>query len=341
MTLFGRQRRMQQEEWRRASLENHEPGSQNGRHYFHILPRRDWELGLYPPLRAGGSDPLATYLQQERVKPHTGIHNLCSSWVLCANMYFPFRDAFGRSVLASFLREHMVADLRSCDRVHLEYEHADVDLKPNVVLGEDAGGRGTGQTSPDVAFEITSDRGNGLVLVESKFTEHWLYECSGHKRATKGRPPNPDRSRCGRFSEMIASPATRCHLDQQWGRRYWEYLLPVLDQTIADGLSYCPAAKGGYQLLRQQALAEALAARGRFSVVVSAVAYDGENQDLFRLRGRHDTPIDLRELWPKLFHGRATFATFTHQDWVAHVRLAARKRYPDWLAFVEGRYGFH
>jgi hypothetical protein len=64
--------------------------------------------------------------------------------------------------------------------------------------------------------------------VESKFTEHWFYECSGHKRWTKGRTPNPDRSRCARFGEVVTAPGTMCHAQQGWGRRYWEYLLPVL-----------------------------------------------------------------------------------------------------------------
>src|SRR5215831_1858448 len=35
---------------------------------------------------------------------------------------------------------------------------------------------------PDEAFEVTTPTGPGRVLVESKYTEHWFYECSGYRR---------------------------------------------------------------------------------------------------------------------------------------------------------------
>lgn len=371
MTAFSNRRRVEQETWRRNSLENQQLGRQNGRDYFHILPRHEWELSLFQSLRTGGSDSLSRYLESEGIKAHSGIHNLCSSWILCANLYFPFRNGAGREVLASFLRAKLGIDVHTCDKVHLEYEHPDPSLKPGVLLGEDAGSRGSGQTSPDLAFEITTSGGPGLILVESKFTEHGFYRCSGYKADTSSptsrtfplnredirtrslRVRNPDPSRCRRFQEVVASPATMCHAQQAWNRHYWNILQPILDKNAAAAVVSCPAATGAYQLLRQQALAEALASSGRFTLVVSAVAYDSENRDLFRWRDVEDTSNsvtrrsrsandlkDLRYEWPRLFAGKARFATFAHQDWIAHVRSTTGGTYAEWLSFVGSRYGF-
>jgi hypothetical protein len=256
-------------------------------------------------------------------------------------MFFPFRHAEGREMLAGFLRKQLGLAIDSCTEVHLEYEHPDARLKPRALLGEDGGGRGAGQTSPDVAFEVETPNGTGLMLVESKYTEHWFYECSGHKRVTKGRTPNPDPSRCAAFQRVLDSPATECHVHEAWHRRYWEILGPVIDRSLAASFKYCPAAKGAYQLLRQQALAEALATKGSFALVVSAVAYDAENtEDLFMSHGFSREVVDLRELWPRLFRGKATFTTFTHQDWVGYVRSAAPDKFNAWLEFVNRRYQF-
>jgi hypothetical protein len=340
MTRFSKRRRAEQEQWRRSSLANDEPGKHDGKPYFHILPRGEWELGLYPGIQADGADSLVEHLRQERIRSHTGINNLCSSWVLCANMFFPFRQAEGREILAGFLRRQLGFAIDSCTAVHLEYEHSEAGLKPGALLGEGGGGRGAGQTSPDVAFEVKTPDGLGLILVESKYTEHWFYECSGHKRATKGRIANPDRSRCGAFQRVLDSPGTQCHVHQAWQRRYWEILRPIINRELADSFVYCPAAKGAYQLLRQQALAEALASRSACSLVVSAVAYDAENTDLFKNRGIAGEIVDLRDLWPRLFRGKASFVTFTHQDWVRYVRSAAPETFSAWLAFVSSRYGF-
>ena len=57
-----------------------------------------WEEGLWPGIRRGSENPLATYLKRLGVQKHSGVHNLKSSWVLCANLYFPFPE--GRIMIA-------------------------------------------------------------------------------------------------------------------------------------------------------------------------------------------------------------------------------------------------
>jgi len=50
---------------------------------------------------------------------------------------------------------------------------------------------------------------------------------------------------------------------------------------------------------------------------------------------------DIRSDWAKLFRGQATFATFTHQEWVEWVRQQDRSaELDDWLGYVGGRYGY-
>ena len=70
-------------------MECQEPGEQLGRRRSWILPRDLWEEGLWPGIRTGSDNPLTAYLEKNKVQKHGGVHNLKSSWVLCANMYFP------------------------------------------------------------------------------------------------------------------------------------------------------------------------------------------------------------------------------------------------------------
>lgn len=340
MTAFSNEKRLQQELWRAGFVPSQEHGRQNGRTYLHVLPRHEWEYGLFPGLRKGQADALEPYLEEKAIKAHTGVHNLCSSWVLCANLYFPFRDVAGRELLAGFLSEELQLPILACHAVELEYERSETRFKPASLLGEESGGRGTGQTSPDLAFEVTTPQGPGIVLVESKFTEHWFYECSGHKRSVKGRTPNPDRRRCQSLETVLSAPADQCHVTQSWNRRYWEHLQLVIDRDAVKLFGGCPAARGAYQLLRQQALAEALANSGEFALVVSAVAYDEENKGLFLMRTISGEIVDLRREWPNLVKGKAPFKTFTHQSWVTYVRKNAASARSEWLTYVRDRYGF-
>lgn len=326
----------QQVAWRRRHVASTEHGRQNGVARPWILPMRFWEEGLWPGIRTGSPDPLPAYLTTNGVQKHGGCHNLKSSWMLCANLYFPFRQ--DRSLLAGFLAEHMSVAIKTVEAVELEYAEP-APLDPQTLLGEPAGGqRGSNQTSPDVAFVVgTAKRGVGLILVENMFTEHSFYNCSGRDK----QYGNPDASRCLRFAEIYADLPNRCYqlhwqAEQRPNRRYWDWLrVSPHGQQI---LERCPAATGGYQLLRQQALAEAIAQSRRYEFVASAVAYDERNSDLLvSLRG---TGIaDFREGWARLFDGEALFASFSHQQWVAWVREQDRDgRWRDWQEYVRERY---
>jgi hypothetical protein len=334
-TTFDDEMSKHQVRWRKAAgLQVSENGTQNGVERPWILPRVDWEDGLYPGIRKSSATSLAAYIAG-KVQPHAGVHNLKSSWVLCANLYFPFgATGAGRSLLAAFLRKHLDSSIATVDRLELEYED-EGDLKPGPLLGELGGGRGSGQTSPDLAFVVNG--GTGLVLVESKFVEHSFYRCSALRTADKGdRLGNRDPSRCVNVMSVLSDPAGQCH-QAAWGRRYWEILEPVASREAMLQLTRCPAMTGGYQLLRQQALAEGIAGSGKYELVVSAVAWDERNATIREsLRG---TGLQHFEGWGALFSGRAKFGTFTHQAWVKWVSDSAQAHnWSDWLAYVRGRY---
>ena len=327
MLSFVETMKSDQIRWRRANLSNLVRGRQNRREYDHILPREAWELNLWPGMTDAAGIPLPVYLQQEHIRKHTGSHNLLSSWVLAANLYFPFRGPEGRRLLAGFLRESIAEEIRDVFQIELEYESPDPALAPPTLLGETDGGRGAGQTSPDLAFEVDTLHGPGVVLVESKFTEHNFYSCSGRKKNPEGRTPNPDPSRCMDADAVASDPDRQCHLPT-WGRLYWKHLAPVANLPSFRSLKCCPAAFGAYQLFRQQALAEGFAASGKYALVVSAVAYDAQNVDLITSTARTTGIQDIRTDWGGLFRGRARFAVFTHQDWVKWVS----REFPDALA---------
>ncbi len=83
-------------------------------------------------------------------------------------------------------------------------------------------------------------------------------------------------------------------------------------------LRTCPAATAGYQLFRQQALAEGIATSAKYEFVVSCLAVDERNEDLRTCLAKTGI-ADIRQ-WGALFKGKASFSVFTHQDWVHWVR---------------------
>jgi hypothetical protein len=129
-----------------------------------------------------------------------------------------------------------------------------------------------------------------------------------------------------------------CH-QVAWGRKYWKHLAPVIHREAFSSLQSCPAAKAGYQIFRQQAFAEGIAASGKYDFVVSCLAVDARNETLAACL--KSTGIsDLRD-WGRLFNGKAHFAVFAHQDWVAWVRdQGDRAEWANWLGYVQERYGF-
>ena len=175
------------------------------------------------------------------------------------------------------------------------------------------------------------------MLTENKFTEHSFYPCSGRKKIYV----NPDPQRCLDLDKVCKDTANQCYM-LQWAkgkrtnRKYWDYI-----ELTAEGLTtlrYCPAATAGYQLFRQQALAEALAQKNAYEFVISCVAYDSRNQiltDCLKSTGVKNIVTD----WETLFEGQAKFTTFTHQQWVQWVHEHdSRGMWHDWLDYVNKRY---
>lgn len=336
MEDFDRWMEHRQIEWRKGHVATKEHGQQKGLRRPWLLPTHLWEEGLWPGIRTGSASPLPEYLQSTGVQRHQGSHNLKSSWIHCANLYFPFRaDETGRQLLASFLQGHVSPEICSVESIDLEYAE-EGELAPYPLLGEEGGTRGANQTSPDLGLLVNG--GRGLVLVESKLTEHHFYPCSAWKHAgSDRRAGNDDPDRCNHPEEVLRDPTSQCQ-QSAWGRRYWEHLVPVADRDAFAVLPYCPATRHGYQLLRQQALAEGIARSGKYDLVVSAVAVDERNEEITTALRRMGMP-EL-EQWGSLFHGQTRFAVYTHQQWVAWVREHdVEGQWGDWLLYVRDRYG--
>ena len=331
---FDREMENHQTEWRACHVTSTECGVQLGRRRPWILPERLWEKGLWPGIRSDSDNPLSKYLTEQRIQRHTGAHNLKSSWALCANLYFPFRaTADGRGLLASFLKHHVDGEITSLEDIELEYAE-EGELHPSQLLREEGGGRGTNQTSPDLGLKVNGC--DGLVLVEVKFTEHSFYRCSARRHES-----NFDRDRCKNAAEVARNPKEQCHWETWEGRerKYWKHLKPAVDHDVMAGLASCPAMRHGYQLFRQQALAEGIANSGKYGLVVSAVAFDERNEYLEAALRR--SGIAGFDGWGRLFKGKAKFAALTHQEWVRWVQEhQTNGEWDDWLRYVQDRYGF-
>ena len=110
-----------QTRWRETHIACKELGWQNKKQYPWILPARLWEEGLWPGIRSGSANSLPDYLRRNNVQKHQSVHNLKSSWMQCANLYFPFGGSpEGRSIFAGFLHENVADEVHSVDVVELE-----------------------------------------------------------------------------------------------------------------------------------------------------------------------------------------------------------------------------
>ena len=320
----------QQVTWRKDNISVKEWGKWGKYKREWILPADKWDLGLWQGIK----NSLPEYLKKEKVQRHKGCHNLKSSWMLCANLYFSFRE--DKDLLAGFLNKFVSDKIRTVDQIELEYAEGG-DLNPTELLGEPQGTRGANQTSPDVAFICNG--GKGLILTENKYTEHSFYPCSGRKT----KYGNRDIKRCMNFRSIYSDIKNNCYqLNWEDGprknRKYWDYI------RISDNgqqiLKRCPAATSGYQLFRQQALAEGIAESGKYEFVISCVAYDQDNQTLISCLNTAGIE-DFTTGWGSLFEGKAEFKSFSHQQWVDWVRqYDTQGQWKDWLNYIEQRYGY-
>ena len=338
---FDRAAEIHQLAWRKScNIAAGENGKQNGVERDYILPSDKWLLGVWQPIRSS----LGEYLEVSGVQANTGKHNLKSSWTQCANVFFPFRQypSF-RTLFARFLADKTGFDVDQVEQIEFEYA-APGTLEPKRLLGETKGKRGSGQTSPDIAVIFgTADGKSGLYLIENKYTEHSFYDCSGAKPPSeleaRGLEPNPNPERCKHLSEIIADHASMCH-EHKWGRRYWEILHDTFDAQIAVTIAVCPALRAGYQLMRQQALAEGIVRSRLFDFVVHGVSFDERNYTLVSCL----KPLGIENFssgWGRLFRSDVRFVCFTHQELVSFVeRQSSGSTLASWVDYVSRRYGY-
>ena len=335
MSKFNLEQREIQINWRKNNIKNKVWGRQNGNDYEHVIPKNIWEESLWSGIRT----ELPEYLKSKKIQPHSGVHNLVSSWVVSANLYFPvYQDESLKKLMLEFLKQKVSSEITEISKVTLEFAFPKGDaLHPSNLLGEQDGNRGSGQTSPDVAFIVKTKTGKGIILTECKFTEHSFYPCSARrKNDTTKREGNPDPLRCMLGTSACNYPDI-CH-QTVWGRKYWSLLkLSTLGKKT---LKRCPAATAGYQLFRQQALAEGIMQSGNYSLVVSSVAFDNRNESLKRCLKRSGIN-DFQTDWGNMFEGKTTFKTWTHQEWVQFVRENQKHgEFDDWLGYLKERYDY-
>lgn len=337
MKDFDNEMEEQQKTWRYKHIESKEQGKQGNYRREWILPAEMWEEGLWEGIRSESNNSLPKYLQENGIQKHTGSHNLKSSWILCANLYFPFRTDL--DMITEFLVDRISGNIENVKKIELEWA-GETPLDPATLLGEPKGKRGSNQTSPDVAFVVkTVSGGKGIILTESKFTEHSFYTCSGRQK----RNENPDISRCMNFRKVNRDRLGQCY-QMHWqqgirmNRKYWSYV--DFTREAEDKLKRCPAATAGYQLFRQQSLAEALMRESSFDMVASCVAYDCRNEKLISCLST--TGIDdFREDWAKMYNGKAIFTSFSHQEWYKWVNdNDPFKKWAGWSKYIRERYGF-
>jgi len=313
-------------------------GKQNGISKPYILPNKNFRQSFFPEIVDSLFEEPEGYLKKYHVRPHTGIHNLMSSWVLCANMYWPFRNSEGFKLFANFLKQVTGLDIHEITDMDLEYEDDVNDFKPGKLLGEDDGGmRGSGQTSPDLAIRFrTEDGKNGIILIESKFSEHSFYSCSGYSKTKPGKPVNGKKERCLNPSLIVDSDFKECHLTT-WDRKYWDLLGKELDKVKFSSLKKCPMSSSCYQLFRQQALAKGF--EKKYDISVSAVATDSRNEELKNSsvrNGMKPFPEGWRELFPDL-----KLYWFTHNEWFTFVKQNnPGGRWDVWLKYILERYNY-
>jgi len=326
--------------WKLKYLSNiKRKGYQNGKSYDHILPKSNEQENFFNPIRNELFNPINGYLQGNNIKPHTGIHNLLSSWTLCANMYWPFNNDEGKILLSKWLSQQLQLDISEIVKLELEYEDPIPDLKPGLLLGENNQGmRGSGQTSPDLAVLFKTAHGKkGILLIESKFTEHSFYVCSGYQKKTLTKNiPNPDKTRCLSTTSILSSDFEDCHLNT-WGRKYWNLLGLDLNKVAYKALSRCPMSTSCYQIFRQQALAKGY--EKHYDVVASCVVTDERNITLVnssKSTGMSTFPAGWKNLFPSL-----PFYWLTHNSWIEYVKANnSNGRWNEWIEYIGIRYDY-
>lgn len=345
MTMtFRDEQRIKQIEWWKAysNQQNWENeiekwGYWGGIQYSHIATGDRFQL-----LWSGIQQELPQYLGNE-IHPHSGTLNLLSSWVCSANLYFPARSiipsnkAFNK-LLLGFLQTKISQEIVEIKGIELEFALED-KLSPRKLLGEMDGNRGSGQTSPDVAFVVaTANGGTGLILTECKYVEHSFYPCSARRTKDRGdKPGNPNPQKCMQSASNCEYKSIPCQ-QHVWKRKYLTHF--QLSDIGKKQLKRCPAATSGYQLMRQQALANGIFENGKYEFVISSVSFDSRNKPLINCLSTSGIK-DFQTDWTKIYNHGADFITWHHQDWVDYVRSNnTDPMVANWLEYMNERYGY-
>ena len=335
MSKFNKDQREIQTIWREKHIVNRIKGTQNKKNYAHILPKYIWTESLWSDIRT----TLPQFIEQKKIQPHSGVNNLLSSWVVTANLYFPLiHDTSLKEIMLEFIKQKISTEIQDITDITLEFAFPVGDrLHPSNLLGEMDGSRGSGQTSPDVAFLVKTKNGEGVILTECKFTESSFYRCSARRKTDNSeRKGNPNPLKCMQTAKSC-NYKNICH-QTVWGRKYWDLL--TLTSYGEDILKRCPAATSGYQLFRQQALAEGIMESGNYEFVVSSVAFDERNEKLKKCLSTSGID-DFQTKWASIFEGKASFKTWTHQEWVQYVRENQKTgEHNSWLDYLNDRYDY-
>jgi len=310
--------------WRKRQNLTKELGYQNGNKHPHIVPKNEWASTVYDQFR----DKLIAYLKKEKIQHHSGSHNLLSSWVLCSNLYFgTFINNDFKELFRQFLENKLTIKIDEINEIHLEFVLPG-RLSPKILLGEPGGIRGTRQTTPDLAIVFNGSGKEGLILVECKYTEHSFYDCSAKKN-------NDDSKHICTKKDTVRSLKENC-LQNHWGRKYWNYL--KISEYGLKTLKCCPAYVGGYQIVRQQSLAEGIAKFENNKNIWSCIAFDGRNEGLMKSMQRIGI-CSIRDEWEKLFDLKTKFSVWEHQEWVEYVRKNGKGKFEkDWVNYINDRY---
>jgi hypothetical protein len=293
----------------------------------YIVPKEEWLYTIWEPLQ----EKLFSYLKDINIQPHDGSHDLLSSWILCSNLYFgAFINEDFKELFRQFLEEKVKARIEKIDEIHLEFVPGERS-KPNF-LGEPGGIK---QTTPDIAIVFNTNNKKGLILVECKYTEQSFYDCFGRmKKSDYGQIVNPNPENCYKL-KTIESSCLFCN-SKKWIRKYWRYL--KFSENGYVKLNKCPAFSGGYQLVRQQALAEGIVKCGDYENVWSCVAYDGRNEK--SMMSMKQVGINsIKDEWEKLFIIKSKFIVWEHQEWTKYVRDNGKEEFDkNWIKYINERY---
>jgi hypothetical protein len=291
-----------------------------------VLPD-EWIKTIWKQLQ----DNLSTYIKNQNIQPHDGAHDLLSSWVLCSNLYFGTSINYDfRELFRQFVERKIETRIENIDEIHLEF--VPNERSKENLLGEPGNIK---QTTPDLAIIFSSNNKKRLIIVESKYTEKSFYDCfGGKKNGDFGQIVNPYPENC--FKLKTIENSCLFSNNSKWIRKYWHYL--KISEYGLKQLTKCPALFGGYQLVRQQALAEAILKCGNYDNVWSCIAYDRRNEKLMKSMER--VGIDsIKNEWVKLFDVKSKFETWEHQEWVEYVRKNAKGTFEkEWINYINERY---